>query len=61
LITGGQVFHQRVNPNGEPILWYDNNAYGADWQLVYHQLIQYDPILISDILGELPRHGRGEV
>lgn len=62
LITGGQVFHRRIGLDGTPIRWFDTPNMAADWDLVYQQLIpRGDPILIDEILGQLPKHGKGQV
>lgn len=62
LITGGQVFHRKHLLNGVDGRWYDNDSYGADWELVSQILMPSgDPILIEETLGKLPSHSRGAV
>lgn len=63
LITGGQVFHRKVGLDGTPFRWYDTTNYAADWDLIYQYFIKDErpPILIDQILGELPKHGKGQV
>lgn len=62
LITGGQVFHRKVGLDGAPIRWFDTQNMAADWDLVYQQLMpRGEPILIDEILGQLPKHGKGQV
>ena len=62
-ITGGQIFHRKYAINGEELRWYDNGNYGGDWDLIYQRFVKpgREPILIRQILGELPKHGRGVV
>lgn len=63
LITGGQIFHRKYAMNGEDLRWYDNTNYGADWDHIYQHFVKPErqPILISAVLGELPKHGVGQV
>jgi len=62
-ITGGQVFHKRIGSDGTEYRWHDTVHYGGDWDLVYQYFVRVDKPMISipDVLGELPKHGRGEV
>lgn len=58
LITGGQIFHKKYI-NDEPIKWTPHINYCGDWELIARCLLQYEPMVTSAILGELPEYHHG--
>lgn len=59
-ITGGQVFHKKT-VSGRPTQWRTDAFYSADWDMISRALLPDPPLKIDEILGELPKHHRGEV
>ncbi len=59
LITGGQVFHKKTTSDGVDVRWTEQAEYCGDWEFISRCLVHLPPLLVGDLLGELPEYHHG--